>query len=154
MTQEKLPHRKELCLQSDAIEKKSQWRISFHKQFNHKYQHATDHGYWEQSGTEPCGDDSGNKCHQSGNRRLGSVDDGREGHDSQCHVRYIVQKGLNELILDRFPDQCQGQDTDRIGDGCHNGYVDIIIHLSGLLSQYIPLNYPRRIRVPYLPVCQ
>ena len=29
-------------------------------------------------------------------------------HDSQCHVRYIVQKGLNELILDRFPDQCQG----------------------------------------------
>ena len=37
------------------------------------------------------------------------MDDGREGHDSQCHVRYIVQKGLNELILDRFPDQCQGK---------------------------------------------
>ena len=82
--------------------------ILFHKQFDHKYQHATDHGYREQSGTEPCGDDSGNECHQPGNRRLGSVDDGWEGHDSQCHVRYIVQKGLNELILDRFPDQCQG----------------------------------------------
>lgn len=39
---------------------------------------------------------------------LGSMDDGREGHDGQRHVRYIVQKGLNKLILDGFTDQCQG----------------------------------------------
>ena len=37
-----------------------------------------------------------------------SPDDGREGHDGQRHVRYIVQKGLNKLILDGFTDQCQG----------------------------------------------
>ena len=65
-------------------------------------------GYRKQSGTEPCGDDTGNECHQSGNGGLGSMDDGREGHDGQRHVRYIVQKGLNKLILDGFTDQCQG----------------------------------------------
>ena len=69
---------------------------------------AADDGYREQSGTEPCSDDSGNERYQSGNRCLRSVDDGRKGHDSQCHVWYIVQKGLNELILDGFTDQCQG----------------------------------------------
>ena len=80
----------------------------FHKQFDHKHQHTADHGYREQSGTEPCGNDTGNECHQSGNGGLGSMDDCREGHDGQRHVRYIVQKGLNKLILDGFTDQCQG----------------------------------------------
>ena len=39
---------------------------------------------------------------------LGGVDDGREGHDCQRDVRYIVQKGLNELIFNGFADQRQG----------------------------------------------
>ncbi len=82
---------------------------ALYKQFDHKHLHTADHGYRKQSGTEPCGDDTGNECHQSGNGGLGSMDDGREGHDRQRHVRYIVQKGLNKLILDGFTDQCQGK---------------------------------------------
>ena len=70
------------------------------------------------------------------------MDDGREGHDSQCHIRYIVQKGLNKLILNGLADQCQGSDTDRIGDGCHNGNIDIIIHLSESPFRVHSLNYP------------
>lgn len=97
---------------------------------------------------EPCGDDTGNECHQSGNGGLGSMDDGREGHDGQRHVRYIVQKGLNKLILDGFTVSV------RVRHGSyrrqrHNSNINIIIHLRGLLSVQI-LRFPQE-RLPLHP---
>ena len=41
------------------------------------------------------------------------MDDGREGHYGQRHIRHIVEEGLDELVFDGFADKGQRQHTAR-----------------------------------------
>ena len=90
------------------------------KQFQDENDYTAEHGNREQTGAHPGSNDSAKESADPCDGRLGGLHDGREGHDSQRDIGYIVKKGPQKAVLYLFSDQCQWQDTNRIGDTCHN----------------------------------
>ena len=73
----------------------AQWQMkkdNLQKEFRHKNHRAADDCHRQQACAHPGGGNADDESQSSCYRRLGGVDDGREGHDGQGHVGYIVEK--------------------------------------------------------------
>ena len=71
-------------------------------QFCYINSYAGCHRYLEQVSVNPRYKNRCNKCCHTRNRSLCCRDDRRKCHDSQCHIRYIVQERADKRALDLF----------------------------------------------------
>ena len=122
--------------------------ICFSEEPHNQYSgHAGDGGDEEVFFDERC-DHADGKCSKSCERVLRCLQDGREGHDGERYVRYVVEKGSQEAASDLPAEKKQRQEPDQIDSAAHDEQGEIDVMHDPPPFQQLFLQRDGKIRIP------